>query len=542
MARIHRPERLQHATNFSRDEPLGNHLDLLDAMRQHAPEAWAALTERLTITKVEGRRRDKGCYASAFIAFTISKHSDIERFRLETTRLDWESWGFDKKPCKSTLHERFVELEAFADDIEEIAGQYLIQRAMRHDKRVARHWHGDGTESDTSAALIHDDAKCCAEGACVDAEVRKTIARRLGRMSAKDAQDKRHVSDAEAPPIEGEVSSEDVEAIIKTDNKLLSIKVGGHWYLSRDTDAGGRAYDRKNGKTKFWFGFYNQKLICNFTRAPIAVGVYSASTNEFKTYPDMLERAIRTTGGVKPEAVVADKGFSVREVFELNTRQGIASVMPERKRHKDWRPRDYETHDRHGIPRCKHCGAEAVFVRFRCDRYPCLWVKCSVGTIPGVCGREQRLSCAEDWFMLTPLWQTDQTYQELLAAHNNIEGVHDDWRDRYGVAPNSSATRPARIGAAWQQLRSSFALFIEWFRICYREGWLGSARRNKGTAGRDESVVANGEKKLLALLEERMALGLHLPYGSAAAARGLGPEEPPSERPPGSSSPPAMTK
>lgn len=372
----------------------------------------------------------------------------------------------------------------------------------------------------------------------MDEEIRKKTARRLQRMTAQEAQDERHDADAEAPPSDGEVAPHEVEAIVKADRKLVSIKTGGHWYLTRDTDAGGRAYTRKNGRTKFWFGFYNQKGICDFVRAPVAVGVYSASTNEYKSYPDMLQRTIRALGDVTPEAMVADKGFSVADVFEQNTSLGIASVMPQRKRHQTWCPRDFETHDRHGIPRCKHCGAETVFVRFKCEPYPCLWVKCSVGTVPGKCGKEHRLRCAEDWYVLTPLWQTDETYQELLASHKNIEGVHDDWRDRYGVAPNSSGTRPGRIGAAWQQLRSSFALFIEWFRICYREGWLGSARRNNGTAGRDEGIVAKGGEFLLKLLEERQALGLHLHYGRAAAALGIGPEEPPSERPPAEGSPP----
>jgi hypothetical protein len=526
MARIHRPERLQNATNFSRDEELSNHADLIAAMRQYAPEAWAALTDALTVKHIEGRPRAAGCYVSAFIAFTISKYFDIERFRITSTTADWLSWGFEAKPSKSTLHERFSELEGFAESIEEVVGKHLIQRAKRHDERVGRHIHVDSTEADTSAALIHDDAKCCAEGACVDQAVRSQQARRLSRMTAKDAQDERHRIDEEAPD---ELTDDDIEAVVEETNDLLSIKVSGHWYLSRDITAGGRAYVQKNGKAKFWFGFYNQKAICDFTRAPVAVGDYNARTQEYRIYPDMVERTIRAIGQ-KPESVIADRGFSVREVFEQNTKAGIASVMPPRKRHKTWRPRDLETHDRHGVPRCKHCGGETVFVRFRCDPYPCLWVKCATGTLSGVCAKEQRLSCATDWFSLTPLWQTSETYQELLASHSNMEGVHNDWRERYGVAPNTSSTRPARIGVAWQQIRSSFALFIEWFRICYREGWLGSARRNKGAAGRDEAIVGLGVRNLLQLMEERQALGLHLHYGSRAAALGLGPPEPPSER------------
>ena len=67
---------------------------------------------------------------------------------------------------------------------------------------------------------------------------------------------------------------------------------------------------------------------------------------------------------------------------------------------------------------------------------------------------------------------------ELRATHGEYEAVHDYWRDRYKVGPASLGQRPKRRGRDWQQLRASAALFVEWLRICSREGWLGEERTN----------------------------------------------------------------
>lgn len=39
------------------------------------------------------------------------------------------------------------------------------------------------------------------------------------------------------------------------------------------------------------------------------------------------------------------------------------------------------------------------------------------------------------------------------------------------VAPDCLALRPKRPGIAWQQLRSSAAVLIEWLRVLRRAGW-----------------------------------------------------------------------
>ena len=91
-----------------------------------------------------------------------------------------------------------------------------------------------------------------------------------------------------------------------------------------------------------------------------------------------------------------------------------------------------------------------------------------------------------------------------------------------GVASDAGSrknadTRLKRPGIPFQQLHTSAALVIEWFRICLRCGWLGSARR------RDlgEIRTTDGSAGLEQLLQSRRRLGLNLPRGPAAVKLGL---------------------
>jgi hypothetical protein len=104
------------------------------------------------------------------------------------------------------------------------------------------------------------------------------------------------------------------------------------------------------------------------------------------------------------------------------------------------------------------------------------------------------------------------------------ERVHHHWRQRYSVAGDSLANRPKRRGIAWQELRGQAALFIEWLLICWREGWLGSARRR--VAAKAKNLRELGEKMHKNLLDFRHELGLTRPYGSKAVALKIGTLEP----------------
>jgi hypothetical protein len=312
------------------------------------------------------------------------------------------------------------------------------------------------------------------------------------------------------------------------------IKVGRCWYRTRDKSAGIRAYISNNRVHRFWHGFYNVKVVDHFTGAPVSVRVFDASTQEFKTYPEVMESTIATMGAT-PRAVVADRGLSMREIFEWNTRRGIASVMPYRKDSRGAERTDGEDFDRHGIPRCRKCGAASEFVRFSANPSPRIWFRCADQTLPE-CLREQTIACSHDWKSLLPIWRTSETYLALRNSHSKYERVHAHWRSRYRVSAATHEMRPKRIGLGWQQLRASTALLVEWLRIVSREGWTGSARRNNERPEKDRA-----ERSLTEIRSFRLAKGLLNPYGPRAVELGLGGlepgEPPPDPGDPGSNAP-----
>lgn len=76
---------------------------------------------------------------------------------------------------------------------------------------------------------------------------------------------------------------------------------------------------------------------------------------------------------------------------------------------------DTERYDRHGIPRCKHCGGEGRFVSF--DLNP--------KTAPPVCvrvwlrrgeGKRMSINCDEKWRFLIPLWRNTEAYIALRRS------------------------------------------------------------------------------------------------------------------------------
>ena len=79
-------------------------------------------------------------------------------------------------------------------------------------------------------------------------------------------------------------------------------------------------------------------------------------------------------------------------------------------------------------------------------------------------------------------------------------------------------TRAKHVGVAWQRLRRSAALFLEWFRLCVRHGRLASPRAPKT---RRNAVMHFG-----------MSAGSRLKNGRAAIAAGLARHGPPGARAP----------
>jgi hypothetical protein len=151
-------------------------------------------------------------------------------------------------------------------------------------------------------------------------------------------------------------------------------------------------------------------------------------------------------------------------------------------------------------------------VRFhKSNPTPRLWYRCTDGTATPKCGRTQSISCSADWRLLLSLWRDTETYLALSSAHQRYERVHHHWRSRYRVGSDDHKLRSKRRGIACQQLRANAALVAEWLLILWREGWLGSARRNKCAP-----TTADAATDLRRFRARRRAVGLANPYGTAA--------------------------
>lgn len=204
--------------------------------------------------------------------------------------------------------------------------------------------------------------------------------------------------------------------------------------------------------------------------------------------------------------------------------------MPWRRRKKDMErsEEDQATHDRHGVVRCKHCGAPTRFVSFAksagAARKPRLYVQC-LTPLTAACGRRQSISCATDWRMLLPMWRTTPTYMTLRHSHSRYERVHHHWRVRWRSGADDHSLRPKRRGRDNQQLRANAALLIEWLMICWREGWLPD-ERPKRPLDLTRLVVEDGSEHVVSLNKTRGDLGLLRPYGPAAVKHGVGDLEP----------------
>jgi len=161
-----------------------------------------------------------------------------------------------------------------------------------------------------------------------------------------------------------------------------------------------------------------------------------------------------------------------------------------------------------GIPKCRHCGGETQFVRFgvvkrRRPEKPGLaegqgrqWFRCRNGS--PLCGDEQTILCSSSPRDLLPLWSTEEAYAAMRVSHQSYEHKHRDLRIQYLVAPDCPALRPKRPGLAWQQLRSSAAVFIEWLRVLQRPGWSKANAKvgptpvtNGGDYGRSDTPISS---------------------------------------------------
>ena len=137
------------------------------------------------------------------------------------------------------------------------------------------------------------------------------------------------------------------------------------------------------------------------------------------------------------------------------------------------------------------------------------------------------VKCEDEWRLLGPYNLLDETYHQIREAHSNYERQHHHQRTRYTVGGRDVLSRAKRVGVAWQVLRRSAAMFVEWFRLCVRHGWIHSPRAPKTRRNAIAHFLLSGGSRLSSVLAARRVRRLHLPYGTAAIAAGLSRHGPP---------------
>jgi hypothetical protein len=531
------PVSLPGATSFSDDRDVLSPLQVVRLLKEH-PEIVGDLISATTVVHEGRKKRLEGSWALAFLVFTCSSAIDMEPWWVSSIdTLVWEECGFDDRPAFNTMYDRFVEMEKLGFELHfRLAAHKLIRRARKHSKGlVGRDVHIDGTEAETNARLVHICGASCPQGKKKDGSKKKRGPAELpARLPTESVRAIRHqqsdTSPEELPPLN---AGQARRVIYKVDEQtgqeyLLVQDKKGCWYRSLDTSAGTRSYDGPRGSFRYWHGFYNIKPVDHYTGGALDVYVMNASINEHQANPVVTARVEEAIGDV-PRSYCYDKGSSIDSVFEQNTKKGAATVAPYRRGRSGTRADyDCDVYDRHGIPRCKHCGHEGKYVSFTLSPKPRLIYKCAAQCAESA-GKRMSVYCEEKWRFLVPLWRNEEAYMALRNAGKAYEGVHRYWRDRYKVGGTDFYTRPKRIGRDWQQLRASAALLAEWIKICFREGWLGSPRRNT-----NQPYTRNAAHALKSFLGYRIFIGLD------AMSAGQLPPKKKAEPPPDGGSPPGF--
>ncbi|HUY61573.1 MAG TPA: hypothetical protein VMW49_06820 [Candidatus Dormibacteraeota bacterium] len=420
-----------------------------------------------------------GDWALLYLAFVISRIPDIEPWyqRVSGDHALWAACDFTQVPSYRLVHLRFTEMEGRADAFEQAAA-LLMQKARARDARVGAWWHLDASEAETHAAPQHD---CTASDDCPTAQTgrRNPRMQRVGTATAKATRQLLATLPTEdaaaAVSVEGLHVIPVAASVVDHARNGRRFTSGHHWWFTRDKEAGVRAYSRGSRVIKAWHGFLHTEVIDHFTHAPLTSRLIPADQQESSAYAPVFERAVANLGGATPYLVAGDAGYSFRGVFAFNSNRGVGSVFPYRRRNGS-EPKGRQPtaiHDEHGIPMCRRCGGETDFVRFAVvNRKGRLWFRCRLPQAPA-CQADQSILCDQAPRHLLPVWRTEAAYAAMRVSHQSYEHKHRDLRIQYLLAPDCLALRPKRPGMAWQQLRASAALLIEWLRVFQRAGWGG---------------------------------------------------------------------
>ena len=368
ISRRTRPEHLPEITRYSDDPRLASPHTLI-AMIKGQPKLRRQLQDAFKSSYEWGPDRIRGDWALAYLAFVISRIPDIEPWyqRVCADTGLWTACDFEHIPSYRLVHLRFTEMATTSSAFDEAAA-VLIQKARAKDPRVGAWWHLDASEAETHATPQHD---CTAYDDCPTAKTgrRNPRMQRVGTATAKATRQLLATMPVEEQP--GSISVEGLSVIpvgasvIDNERKGRRFSSGGHWWLTRDMDAGVRAYSRGSRVTKAWHGYLHIEVIDHFTHAPLASHMIPADRQEHAAYEEVFERA-RANLDALPKLVAGDAGYSVEHVFKSNSNLGVGSVFPFRRHSGSESAHRQPTavYDEHGVPRCRHCGGESEFVRF----------------------------------------------------------------------------------------------------------------------------------------------------------------------------------
>jgi len=559
-ARYERPvEILDGATRFNDEPGSKDPVELLRDIKCFPQFLEPIRAEAAAFSRRLGRRRGEGDWVLLYIAYVFSGETAIQSFlsRWKDSRL-WDEAGFRAwRPCHGTVSARFQELEAGVvyRAVRE-CGDLTIQQAMRHDDGIGLDVGVDATSFQANARLRH----CCPDrDACralperafaprrADASQVEEERRRLGALPDEDddgAAATASEEDSRLKPVEH--GHPMVQALIARDadhpdwqplyrEEARYYIQRGHLFRLGDGSAGARRYAGR----KFWLGGLLQAIVDVRFGAPLVLKTFAADEQEGDHYPILLEGLEMLTGR-PPDRVSGDKALSHPAIFMHNTERGIASVFPWRAtRAQPARDAmDFDEVDRHGVPRCRHCGgpgdttSAGLGFHITGDGGPVITFRCMLGINEG-CGSIQQISCRTNPRMLVPLSRMSVEYHAMSIAGKHLERVWGHWRRRYGVAGQEPDTRTyRRESIPCQRLRAQTARLIEWFRILLRLGWLAgrSARR------RTHAKLVDGSRRLGNVLRARDRARLSVPYGRYAVQGEVATN--PDPPPPGDDPPP----
>lgn len=472
------PVFLPNATQFSAED--GAFFDPVQLVRRvRGMSDVYRLLQQTRIDHHHGPARGSGDWALAYLAFVVGREPGVKPWCQKVARpAMWRACGFTSSPGWQTVYERFCELEQFAD-VFQAAAHLLVQKARGRDARIGMWVSVDGTEVQTHSQRQHDchaGDDCPTHGRHVDAG---TIIKTPGDAAELRAEESvLEETAAGAAPAPAPVVTTPGLTPIPPDGTIeetrdgIRISAGGHWWRTRDKDAGVRTYTNR----KTWQGYFNIKAVDVVTGAALAVDVIPASTNEVDALPAIYDQTVQAIGGIDPIALIADRGYAFDEVHEFLINRDCTPVIPYRRRTSSspTRAPAGPRFDAHGVPCCEHCDLPGDFVRFSAGKEghsPRVWFRCPLPTTDG-CQKDQSIRCSESIRRILPIWRTSPVYSALRNAMGVYERAHEEFRVNFRVGGKTLRDRQRRIGIPCQRLRAQAALLVEWVWVLARQGWL----------------------------------------------------------------------